>query len=158
MWPAASPRFPVSPAGRGGTGSRLGERLRHVARDGRDAVLQTLRATDEVALADVLGGAAYRRVDDALVALGQARDLVPALTQLTLELRPRALELTLELVAGAHAAALVLAHVHVRLALELLHLALGGRAARVRTDRLDDVVPRGQRGADAGERDTLDLL
>src|SRR3954447_26898611 len=109
MWPAASPRSPSLRAGRGGTGSRLGERLRHVAGDGRDAVLQTLSAAGEVALADVLGGAADGRVDDALVALRQARDLVAALTQLALELGPRALELTLELVAGTDATALVLA-------------------------------------------------
>src|SRR4051794_13098963 len=129
-----------------------------VLRDTGDTRLQTLRATDEVALAELAAGAADRGVEGALVALGQAGDLVAALTQLALDLGAGTLELALELVARGGAATLVLAHVHVRLALDLLDLALSGGALGVRLDRLDDVVTRGQRGADAGEHDALDLL
>src|SRR3954452_23030668 len=155
MCPEALPGHRLSVRDRGKSLRKSGS---DVLGDARHAGLQTLRAADEVALAELAGRAADRGVEGALVALRQAGDLGAALAQLALDLRAGPLDLTLELVAGGGAPTLELAHVDVGLALDLLDLALGRGALRVRLDRLDDVVTRGQRGADAGEHDTLDLL
>src|SRR5215208_3499402 len=150
---------PVSP--RAGGKRRvgwLGERVGDVAGDLGNACLQALRAAGEVALAELTPRAADRRLDLARVALHEALGLVAALTELALDLRAGPLDLTLELVTRGVAAALELLQVDVRRALELLHLALCGLTARVRPDRLDDVVASGKRGADTREGDALDLL
>src|SRR4051812_25456185 len=158
MWAGAWPGHRLSVRDRGKRNACLRKSGGDVLRDTGHAGLETLRATDEVALAELAAGTADRGIDRALVALRQAGDLVAALAQLALDLRAGPLDLTLELVAGGDAATLELAHVHVGLALDLLDLARGGGALRVRLDRLDDVVAGRQRGADTREDDALDLL
>src|SRR3954467_13023677 len=116
----------------------------------RDAVLDALGRTVEVAGADVTRDALDRRLEVARVALHEALDLVAALTQTALELRAGPLDLTLELVARGRATTLGPLQ-----ALRELTLSRGAR--HVRANRLHDVVASDQRGADRDQHSALSL-
>src|SRR5205823_1021906 len=146
-WPIALPRWTVSP---GGAGVRI--RLDQA----RDLALDLAHGVRRGG-ADLVGVPLEVALRGPGVALHEPVHAVPALTELALQLRPGPLDLALEAVAGREAAALEFAQVGVHLAAELADLALRRVAAQVRRDRVDEVVARGERGADADQDRTLSL-
>src|SRR5256714_4751505 len=153
MRPGSFTPIPLSP-GRGEGVCRLDDPRRNLVPDVlgglRDARLDALGRTVEVARADVTRGALHGRLEVARVALHEALHLVAALAQAALELRARALDPALELVTRGGATTLG--------PLEALReLALRGRTRHVRLDRLDDVVASDQRRADRDQHGTLGL-
>src|SRR3954454_454541 len=116
----------------------------------RDAVLDALGRTVEVARAHIARDALDRGLEVARVALHEALDPVAALAQTALELRAGPLDLTLELVARGRATTLG--------PLEALReLTLSRGAGHVRANRRHDVVASEQRRADRDQHGTLGL-